>query len=97
MSSWFPEVATITPERSLILELIRVCKSAIAQNRARISVLQSLASQGRSAVANQIADAVQNATPPAREDLDVLFRSVESDLVSGREYQHNLRSLLSKL
>lgn len=97
MSSWFPEVATITPERSLILELIRVCKSAIAQNRVRISVLQSLASQGRSAVANQIADAVQNATPPAREDLDVLFRSVESDLVSGREYQHNLRSLLSKL
>ncbi len=73
MSSWFPEVATITPERSLILELIRVCKGAMAQNRARISVLQSLASQGQSAVANQIADAVQNETPPAREDLDILL------------------------
>jgi hypothetical protein len=96
MTDWIPEVSVINEERQLILELIKLCKKEMTENRARILALQMLANQGQSALAIQIANAIQEQKGSVQEDVDVLFRRVESALARGEDHRPSLRDLLSK-
>lgn len=96
MTDWIPEVSVINEERQLILERIKLCKKEMTENRARILVLQMFANQGQSALAIQIADAIQEQKGSVQEDVDVLFRRVESALARGEDHRAPLRDVLSR-
>lgn len=97
MTDWIPEISVADPERTLILDLIRLCKKELVYHRSVITALQTLANSGNSAVALQFADGIQGAQDTVRPDVDVLFRRSESALMRGEEYRHILQALVSKL
>lgn len=96
MNDWVPQVSVISPERQALLDLIKLCKREMAQNRSRIAVLSGLANHGQSALVIQVTDAINAEAGTAQEDLDVLFRRIESDLMRGQAYLPALQELLSK-
>lgn len=96
MSDWIPEVSVMSEDRAVILQLIQLCKREMTYHRATIQALQILANRGQSALAIQIADAIQAGQGTVRQDVDVLFRGIESALTRGQAYLRILQELLSK-
>lgn len=95
MTDWTPPVSVISPDRQAILDLIRLCKREMAGNRARIAVLRGLTNQRESALAIQIADAIEAEAGTAKQDVDVFFRRIESELIGGQAYLQSLQEFLS--
>src|SRR5882672_1045827 len=99
MTDWFPEVAVISPERQVILDLIKLCKREMVYHSSVILALQALAHSGSSALsalAIQFSEKVKEQEATVQKSVDVLFRPSESALVRGEEYLQSLQTAVSK-
>jgi hypothetical protein len=96
MTEWFPDVAVISPDRQVILDLIKLCKREMAYRSSVILTLQELGNTGHSDLAIQISEKVKEQEATAQLSVDVLFRRSESALVRGEEYLQILQDAVSK-
>ena len=97
MIHWTPQQSVMSETHELLLQFVRLYKRERVYRKAVLVVLQMLGQVGQSALAIQVADAIEAEEPRAQQDVDALFLSLETSLAAGTPYLPILRSLLEKL
>lgn len=93
MTDWAPEVATIPPERFLLLELVRLCKAYRVEEAAWRAVVVTI-SYGNTPLADRLLAAKKASLENAESQAMAQFRRIETALIEGTDYQSPLREML---